>query len=604
MTRPWASCVGVGPQVQGRVGRQHDRLEQLVEVELGLGRDVDEHRVAAVLLGHQAVLGQLAADLGRVGVRLVDLVDRDHDRHVGRLGVVERLDRLRHDAVVGRDHEDRDVGRLRAAGTHGGERLVTGGVDEGDAAVVAVDLGVDLVGTDVLGDATGLLVDDVGVAQRVEELGLAVVDVTHDGHDRRTDDQVGLVALVGAELEVEGLEQLAVLVLGRDDLDDVVELLAEQLERLGVDRLGRGDHLAEREQHLHQRGGVDADLLGEVGQGRAARQANGLAVALADAHATDRRRLHLLELLTTRALRLATATRRPARATEGTLGLATTTAALARDGHRRWGRSRRRRGHRDRERRRRRRPAPAPARPGAPGPPPGAPRPGPRVAAADRPDRRRRRPGTWASSPGWGAACRDDPRRGRPAGAADAGRRRRRRARGRAPDGGPCPGSTRTGCCPDAARRAGRPGAGAGALGARGAGSVVGAARRRRPPSAGRGRAGSRRSTAAAGASGAAVRGPGFGAAGGRRLATAGPRRPRRPRAAGLAAGLGAAGLAGRLRRPACRRAWSAALAASSASPYCFLNFISTGSSIVEEGDLTNSPISFSFSRTSLLSMP
>ena len=87
----------------------------------------------------------------------------------------------------------------------------------------------DLVGTDVLGDATGLLVDDVGVAQRVEELGLSVVDVTHDGHDRRTRREVVLVALVGAELEVEGLEQLAVLVLGRDDLDDVVELLAEQL---------------------------------------------------------------------------------------------------------------------------------------------------------------------------------------------------------------------------------------------------------------------------------------------------------------------------------------------------------------------------------------
>jgi hypothetical protein len=160
---------------------QHDRLEQLVEVELGLGRDVDEHRVAAVLLGHQAVLGQLAADLGRVGLRLVDLVDRDHDRHSGRLGVVERLDGLRHHAVVGRDHEDRDVRRLRATGTHGGERLVTRGVDEGDATVVAVDLGGDLVGTDVLGDATGLLVDDVGVAQRVEELGLSVVDVTHDG---------------------------------------------------------------------------------------------------------------------------------------------------------------------------------------------------------------------------------------------------------------------------------------------------------------------------------------------------------------------------------------------------------------------------------------
>ena len=42
-------------------------------------------------------------------------------------------------------------------------------------------------------------------------------------------DEVGLVALVLAELEVEGLEQLAVLVLGRDDLDVVVELGAEQL---------------------------------------------------------------------------------------------------------------------------------------------------------------------------------------------------------------------------------------------------------------------------------------------------------------------------------------------------------------------------------------
>ena len=114
-------------------------------------------------------------------------------------------------------------------GTHGGERLVTRGVDEGDPTVVAVDLGVHLVGADVLGDATGLLGDDVGVAQRVEELGLSVVDVTHDGDDRRTGLEVVLVALVGAELEVEGLEQLAVLVLGRDDLDDVVELLAEQL---------------------------------------------------------------------------------------------------------------------------------------------------------------------------------------------------------------------------------------------------------------------------------------------------------------------------------------------------------------------------------------
>ena len=39
-------------------------------------------------------------------------------RHAGRLGVVDRLLRLRHDAVVGGDHDDRDVGHLGAAGTH------------------------------------------------------------------------------------------------------------------------------------------------------------------------------------------------------------------------------------------------------------------------------------------------------------------------------------------------------------------------------------------------------------------------------------------------------------------------------------------------------
>ena len=42
----------------------------------------------------------------------------------------------------------------------------------------------DLVRADVLGDAAGLAGDHVGVADLVEQLGLAVVDVAHDGDDR------------------------------------------------------------------------------------------------------------------------------------------------------------------------------------------------------------------------------------------------------------------------------------------------------------------------------------------------------------------------------------------------------------------------------------
>ena len=54
---------------------------------------------------------------------------------------------------------------------------------------------LDLVGADVLGDAAGLAGDHVGVADAVEQLGLAVVDVAHDGDDRRA-RRGGVVVLV------------------------------------------------------------------------------------------------------------------------------------------------------------------------------------------------------------------------------------------------------------------------------------------------------------------------------------------------------------------------------------------------------------------------
>jgi hypothetical protein len=46
--------------------------------------------------------------------------------------MLDGFDRLRHHAVIGRHHQNRDIGRLGAAGTHGGERLVARSVEEGD----------------------------------------------------------------------------------------------------------------------------------------------------------------------------------------------------------------------------------------------------------------------------------------------------------------------------------------------------------------------------------------------------------------------------------------------------------------------------------------
>ncbi len=190
--------------------------------------------------------------------------------------------------------------------------------------------------------------------------------------------QVGVLALVLTELDVEGLQQLPVLLLGGDDLDVVVELGAEQLQGLVVHRLGGGHHLAEVEEHLDERGRVHPDLVGEVAQRRAPGQPDDLAVPARDLDAADRGRLHVVELLAPLLTRLAAARGTPAGTPERALGAAAAAAATgtaAATTH--TGPGERRRPGPPRG------PAPAPGPPRAPpgrGPvpaPPGPPRPGP-----------------------------------------------------------------------------------------------------------------------------------------------------------------------------------------------------------------------------------
>ena len=105
---------------------------------------------------------------------------------------------------------------------------------------------VDLVGADVLGDAAGLARGHLGLADRVEQRRLAVVDVAHDRDDRRALDEV-LVGVV--EL------RLGVVLVGRvDDLDLLVELVGEHLDRVVGQRLRERRHLAELHQLLDDLG--------------------------------------------------------------------------------------------------------------------------------------------------------------------------------------------------------------------------------------------------------------------------------------------------------------------------------------------------------------
>ncbi len=479
------------------------------------------------------------------------------------------------------------------------------------------------------------VVEDVRLADRVQQPRLAVVDVTHDRDDRRTGDQIFVFALVIAEGEVEVLEQLAVLVLGADDLDRVVQLGAEQLQRLFVDRLRRRDHLAEVEHHRDERGRVGVDALGEVRQRRAAGQPQHLTVAARNLHATQRGRRHVVEFLTPLLLALATTRRPAALATERTGRAGAATAAT---GATATGTGRRSRRHRHRDRRappgppghRDHRSGTAPPLPDHRAPPLRKPPPDhpdghrDRRDHPDHPDERRDRPDGHPDHPGHrdrqdqpDGRSRDGPGApgpGRPGhhagirtraagtGAAGPGRahrrpRRHRAGRGSAADAGGgrtrrsaagCSASCRrrrTGCCRLAGPGADRPDAPARRR-RRSARRRCGAVRRavdaaggRRGASGGRRRGGDRggRRRAGAGATGAGAARPGLG----RR------RRGRRALAAAFAAAALAGGLLGRRLRGRQRRA------AGKAS--CRRR--TTGASTVEDGPLTYSPSSASFAK-------
>ena len=244
------------------LGGQRDHLEQIIHAHTGLGGDRADDGVAAPVLSQQVVLRELLLDALGVRVRLIHLVDRHDDGDAGGLGVVDGFDRLRLDAVLGGDDEDGDIRDHRAAGTHGGERLVARGIEEGDG--LALDL--HLIGADVLRDAAGLAGGDVRVADIVEQARLAVVDVAHDDHD----GGAGLELVGGILMVVDEL-----LLNGDDDflLDLAAELLGDKGRGIEVDHLGKRRHDAVLHQALDDlRAGLlhaarqlaDGDLVGDL----------------------------------------------------------------------------------------------------------------------------------------------------------------------------------------------------------------------------------------------------------------------------------------------------------------------------------------------------
>ena len=89
---------------------------------------------------------------GWISRRLINLVDGNNDRHVTGLGMLNSFDGLRHNSVIGSNHENHDIGCGSTAGTHCGKCGMTRSIEEGDGFTL---VGLYVVSTDVLGNTAG-----------------------------------------------------------------------------------------------------------------------------------------------------------------------------------------------------------------------------------------------------------------------------------------------------------------------------------------------------------------------------------------------------------------------------------------------------------------
>ena len=145
---------------------QRDGFEQFVEIDLLGRRHFDFQRLAAHGFDLNRVLQQFGTNPIRLGVGLVDLVDRNNHRHLGGLGVVNRLNRLRHYAVIRCNNQHDNIGNFRATCTHLRKGGVARGIDEGDFCTIWSN---HLIGTNMLGNAAGFAACNICLADRVEQ---------------------------------------------------------------------------------------------------------------------------------------------------------------------------------------------------------------------------------------------------------------------------------------------------------------------------------------------------------------------------------------------------------------------------------------------------
>ena len=215
---------------------KQDGFKQVINANFLLGRDVYKHVGAAPLLRNDAMLGKLLAYTSGVRTGLIDLIDRNNNGYVRRLGMVDGLDGLRHHAVIRSNNQNNDIGYASTTSTHGGKGLVTRGINKGNGTTLDLNLRC----TNCLSNAARLTSSNAGVTNGIQKRSLTVIDVAHNRNHGRPGLQI-----LGIIVEGKGI----LLFLGHN-LYIYTQVVRHQLNELIGHRLGHRKGGTQQEQAL------------------------------------------------------------------------------------------------------------------------------------------------------------------------------------------------------------------------------------------------------------------------------------------------------------------------------------------------------------------
>src|SRR5208337_1698686 len=146
-------------------GLEEHHFEQFLDPNPLFGRYFNHCGVSTPFFRNESLLGEFTLDSFYVGVGLVDFVYGHNNRYLCGFGVIYGLDRLLHDAVIGRYHQDDCIGNFGAPCAHGCKSLMARSIQKYDITLIQPYV----VSPYVLGNASSLPFDYFGISNCIEQ---------------------------------------------------------------------------------------------------------------------------------------------------------------------------------------------------------------------------------------------------------------------------------------------------------------------------------------------------------------------------------------------------------------------------------------------------